>query len=92
VKAQLPIVSTDSPDHYSGTTFEDTQMIQGASTMPLPTNPPSFGRGNNANGAIRVPRLSKITSKDFFQNRIHFFFFPLSFFKIFLPSQSELIW
>ena len=63
VRSSSTINHTDSPFHYSGFVFSDTQMIGGNETMPLPNG--SRGIWNENNGAFKITliRLYAVTCK-----------------------------
>ena len=53
VNDSIDIVHTNTPFHYSGFVFSDTEMIPGNETMPLPFSSDK-GKWNDSGGAFRV--------------------------------------
>ena len=56
------IVHTGQSIHYSGIKFNETEMREGNTTMPLPNG--TEGKGNYASGAVRISPFIDIRSDD----------------------------
>ena len=73
VENSTDIKPTDSPYHYSGLIFQNTRMISGAQTMPLPSNMQrDFYDGE---GAFRITVLFQHTR----ETNNGFYYLPLSY-------------
>ena len=81
VKDQTEVIEhTNTPFHYSGFVFTNTEMISGNETMPLPTDPTKRGT-YNGEGAFRITILfyhyqctyKRSLYASFFQNLLFIF-------------------